>query len=189
MRILISLALLLMVNPVFSYDVVIVLGHLPVNNFTDISGEWVGRINHGLKFAYNSTPLILSGEYSELAVNYVGFPVIVENESLDTVGNAVFTKRIILENNWTDLLVVTSNYHVQRAYKDFRNVYGDNFEISFSGIDAGLSELELFTVSIMEFFKAVFKKVILFGVPAGEHELMLERLRVFHPWYILSQNP
>ncbi|MBR9678869.1 MAG: YdcF family protein [Nanoarchaeota archaeon] len=180
----ISLFLLfLFITPALSYDVIIVLGHETINNDTDISLEWRERILLALEFMNESEKLILSGGYSNLALKYVNVPVIIENDSLDTVGNAVYTKRIILENNWTNLLVVTNNYHVKRAYNDFKYVYGEGFKISFSGAPAQVNDLNLFFLTVQELFKTLFKKIILLGVPEGNHELILERLMKYHPWY------
>src|SRR3569832_782833 len=58
--------------------------------------------------------------------------LLLEEQSRDTIGNAYFTARSILEpNGWNTLRVVTSDYHVPRAAWVFNKVLGAAFDVSF----------------------------------------------------------
>src|SRR4051812_41765975 len=90
-------------------------------------------------------PIIMSGAYGlfeqhpacteasamrEFAME-LGVPderIIVEEESRDTIGNAWFTKtRIVARRNWRRLVLVTSDYHMARAFWIFSKIYGPKF--------------------------------------------------------------
>lgn len=100
-----------------------------------------------LSIQYPDIPIILSGkgrDPSEVESLFMSKYLIkkgllesriyIEDESLDTVGNAVFSYFIISENtdlkerkNW---LVVTNNYHSMRAAFNFKNIFPKDYNIS-----------------------------------------------------------
>ncbi len=66
--------------------------------------------------------------------------IFLEEESLDTLGNAYFTKIKILEpKNWKNIFVVTSDFHVPRASYIFKKVLGKEYNIDFLGVQSNLS--------------------------------------------------
>src|SRR3989338_5334202 len=66
--------------------------------------------------------------------------ILTEEDSKDTLGNAFFTKINILEpNKWTDITVVTSDYHLERTKYVFELVLGPKYFINFETADTGLS--------------------------------------------------
>jgi uncharacterized SAM-binding protein YcdF (DUF218 family) len=63
--------------------------------------------------------------------------ILLEEQSRDTIGNAWFTARRILEpNGWDAIRVVTSEYHVPRASWVFGKVLGDAVDVSFSPVSS-----------------------------------------------------
>ena len=59
--------------------------------------------------------------------------ILLEEESVDTIGNAYFVLRRFLEpNGWTSLRVVTSDFHVPRTTWVFQKVMGSAYDVSFS---------------------------------------------------------
>jgi uncharacterized SAM-binding protein YcdF (DUF218 family) len=63
--------------------------------------------------------------------------IVLEEESRDTIGNAWFTARRILEpNGWNAIRVVTSEYHVPRASWVFAKILGDSVDVSFTPVSS-----------------------------------------------------
>lgn len=56
--------------------------------------------------------------------------IYVEEASLETIGNALFTKTETVEpNGWTRLAVITSQSHLPRTLNIFEHVYGRDYHI------------------------------------------------------------
>jgi len=67
-----------------------------------------------------------------------------EEESVETIGNAYFAKTKFIEpNKWKSIIVITSDFHVQRAEYDFKKVFGDKYNIEFVAAKCDVSEEEL----------------------------------------------
>jgi uncharacterized SAM-binding protein YcdF (DUF218 family) len=57
-----------------------------------------------------------------------------EEEAQDTIGNAVYSKKLILKNKMSrQIMLITSNYHVSRASLIFNHILGKEFSISTNG--------------------------------------------------------
>ena len=60
--------------------------------------------------------------------------ILKEESSSDTIGNAFFVKKKILQKKkWKRIIIITSDFHVERAKIIFRKVYGRNFFMKFIG--------------------------------------------------------
>jgi uncharacterized SAM-binding protein YcdF (DUF218 family) len=106
--------------------------------------------------------------------------IFTEDQSLETVGNALFTKvNFVIPNEWERLAVVTSASHVPRLLKIYEHVYGDSFDIQ--GISApeqrGPKEY------VWELLGSALVKEILRGTRQGDHEAIQERLFDLVPGY------
>ncbi len=67
--------------------------------------------------------------------------VLAEGNSLDTVGNAFFTrKKFLLPNSWHRVVVVTSVFHLPRAKLVFRKVLGKSYTVRFVAAKRVLSK-------------------------------------------------
>lgn len=59
--------------------------------------------------------------------------IIIEAQSLDTIGNAFFTRKIIDSmQGVTNIYVVSSCYHMERVEYIFNMCYGHNFNMNFN---------------------------------------------------------
>jgi len=56
--------------------------------------------------------------------------IILEEKSLDTIGNAIFTKELV-KGKFDELYVATSCYHVRRASFIFKMVFGEGYKCNF----------------------------------------------------------
>jgi len=108
--------------------------------------------------------------------------IILEEESLETVAQAAFTKkRIIVPNNWKNITVVSSNYHLPRVKGIFDFVYGDNFKINYFEAD---SELDNDIPTLTNEVKSLMTFISTFrGIERGDTENILTRLYESHPIY------
>ena len=106
--------------------------------------------------------------------------VITERNSRDTVGDAVFTKlNLAIGYGWSDILVVTSNYHADRTKMIFSFVYGPKYIIDVRG--AICAESYHHRTSEQESVKAFISTFE--GIIPGDDKGIWERLRVRHPFY------
>lgn len=55
--------------------------------------------------------------------------IIIEEDSVNTQENAEFTAKIIKENDYQSIILVTSPYHQRRTMNQFKSELGDDFEI------------------------------------------------------------
>jgi len=106
--------------------------------------------------------------------------VLTETNSRDTVGDAIFTKiNIVNKKSTSNLLIVTSDYHVSRTQKIFSYIYGEKYIVKVIGAkttrEKESSELE--DKSLNEFY-ITFK-----GVKSGDDDLIYKRLSTDHPYY------
>jgi uncharacterized SAM-binding protein YcdF (DUF218 family) len=110
--------------------------------------------------------------------------ILLEEESRDTIGNAYFTTRRILEpNGWNTIRVVTSDYHVPRAAWVFGRIVGDAIDVAFSPASS-----EAFARSIAERARqesaiAHFLMEWLGGIPAGDRSAVDRFINEEHPGY------
>lgn len=106
--------------------------------------------------------------------------VLVEANSRDTVGDAYFTKvNIVRPRGWTGIVVVTSDYHVARTREVFEFVYGPCYRIRVVGVrTAMVSSKKESERESLEAFRRTF-----LGVPRGDSDAILDRLRSHHPFY------
>ncbi|BBM85053.1 YdcF family protein [Candidatus Uabimicrobium amorphum] len=145
------------------HDALVVLGMV-----LDSSGKLNTLAQARVKLAatcykkYNC-PIVLSGggmgEISEarcmlqalLDLQVPAQHIFLEEESLDTLGNAYFTKKQFLEkNNWFRIMVITSEFHVARTRKIFCGVLGKAFSITFLGAEDCISQQQKQQLYAME---------------------------------------
>ncbi len=106
--------------------------------------------------------------------------ILTEENSRDTVGDAVFTRLNLVEPlGFRKFCVVTSNYHVTRTRKIFNFVYGSNFRLDVIGADVKFDDSFLSKESESEIaFDRTFCDVNVSDI--GQ---IMEALRNNHPFY------
>lgn len=119
-------------------------------------GDTDARISEGVKLYLQkwAPKIIFSGAAAEgdvsnaLAMKRIaiskGVPeedILIEEQSKTTIENAELTAKIINENGFKSIILVTSPYHQRRAYTEFRSVLGKDFVIlNHSAIDESWSK-------------------------------------------------
>ncbi len=112
--------------------------------------------------------------------------IITESESLDTISNAVFVRRIVKRrSNWKKILLITSNWHMERAFWIFKKVLGKDYQIiplsvvSEKKIKEKRKNYEKYLLNVAKRF--------LKNTPIGSKEL-IGVLRTDHPFYSKSEK-
>lgn len=103
-----------------------------------------------------------------------------EGRSLETIGNALFTKTdIVVPQNWSRLVVVTSRSHLPRMLELYRYVYGRDFEIQGIAAPEKVGPKE----KIWEFLGIAMANEVLRGTKRGDDQAIKERLYDLVPGY------
>jgi|SRR3989344_1823599 len=188
------------------YDTVVLLSH-KLNPDGSMTSQGISRLN-GCVDLYRkniASTITVSGNYTrkrydnnnvkdsdfyiyikDYLISKKNIPsknVFLEMVSLDTIGNAVFTKKdIVLPNGWKKLIILSNDYHMNRVKKIFNFVFGDGYELLFYGVKTDNNDIYLRTPEeeedSLQFFLRNFK-----DVKAGDDARILERLYKFHSLY------
>lgn len=181
-------------------QVIIVLGHR-LKNDGQPTIELFKRLDLGIKLfnKFNVGAIIFSGGMASSSAGVTeakvmkeyaiskGIPshkIILEEKSLDTISNAIFTKELIKER-FNELYIVTSCYHVDRASFIFKMVFGEEYKLNFDYCaateqkerfeDIKLSQAKMFFKSLLPGDDAELKRGI------SKHELYnTDKSRLFN---------
>ena len=175
-------------------SVVIILGNRL--HRARIHNELKGRMDVGINVFRDKDAkyLIVSGgktnpsvnlSEAEVMRNYAimrGIPpeeIILEQNSMDTIGNAYFTRKIVDKIGCADIYVVSSCYHVERVKFIFEMSYGKDYNMFFNycfpfhSLDAEKKEKD--SIKLAEDF---FRNI----TPGDLYEIK-KRLFSIHPLY------
>jgi len=131
------------------------------------------------------------GTHAEAMRNYAmgkcvpGEQILLEEQALDTVGQAIFTKRkIIMPNEMNNVLVVSSDYHLTRVAAIFDFVFGKRIRVVYGSVHTSMIKDKKITDAqnlSLEAFFCTFE-----GVERGNQEAIEERLFSKHRLYMQS---
>lgn len=183
-------------------DTCIVLSH-KFNDDGTIDDETKKRIDIGMYHLLQnmSRTLILSGgislqngmTYAEKMAQYLRGKSstlcqapFLENESLDTVGQAIFCRRDIIDpQGFKSFRVITHKYHTERTKDIFDFVFpaSQEYIVDYFGIDRAEDTQEELEKSLHELdsddaFHKTFE-----GIEAGDIDAIVKRLYERHPLY------
>lgn len=179
------------------YSAIIVLGNL-MSQQGDLNRESKNRMELAIKsfFQFSSPVLITCGwayrDDSTIAIADAMFryavdtgqipatSVLTATQSRDTVGDAVFSKRIVTSNpGWDKFLIVTSDYHVDRTKDIFQFVYGPQKTIEVIGATSQRTQQQAESEnSSCVAFRKTFN-----GIMPGDDDAIYRRLCRNHPFY------
>lgn len=131
------------------FDVILILsGGIDQNG--KLPSRVINRLQEGLKLhtKHPSTPILLSGKYvhscknpppiteAKAMKNYLlkqgcKANLILEEKAQDTIGNAYFSKPVLIQNNWDNLAIITSDFHIPRAKYTFEKILGPSYKLTF----------------------------------------------------------
>ncbi|HLC22272.1 MAG TPA: YdcF family protein [Candidatus Nanoarchaeia archaeon] len=140
-------------------DVIIVLGGGVTKEGTP-TGSSLARIKKTVELFQEcaASYVLMSGAYSN-KISYtpmkteaqamkdyamqLGIPeekIILEEFSMETVGNAYFSREIVKEKSWKSLLIVTSDFHVERTAYIFQKTFGTKYSCKVVPVSHAYSE-------------------------------------------------
>ncbi len=120
-----------------------------------------------------------AAEYAE-SLGVPATAILQETASMDTIGNAYFTKKQILEpHNWTTVTVVTSEYHADRTQYIFDKVLGPDYTCDVVGADSHLSAEELQAKVVVERRILTFTREHLDSIANGDDKAIFTLLQKF----------
>jgi len=105
--------------------------------------------------------------------------LVVEEQSLDTVSNAVYTKLLLLQSGCRTPVVVSSCYHIPRVSFIFSHILGGEFEPTYVSAPTGLGPADYHRHWHSEAVKMIEAVRVIDGLDAwpGDHEKIFEFLR------------
>ena len=118
-----------------SVDAIVVLGNRPLEVSTP-SVLMVSRVKKGVELlAQKHSQIIIftggrtAGHISEaemmkiiaIALGADREKIILEEEALTTIGNALYVGKICKKHKWKEIILVTSPFHLPRATKNFKS--------------------------------------------------------------------
>lgn len=172
-------------------DLIIVLGSRVNGN--EIHDELKGRLDVAIELFGEDSKLLLSGgitngklDKSEAQVmkEYCmsrGIPeaaIMLEENSLDTIGNGVFTMLEVHGKFLPHMIyVVSSCYHMERSEFIFRKCFGPGYKFDFSHCNE-FHRPDIDEAKSMELAEHFFS-----GIPDGDIEAIKERLFTMHELY------
>jgi len=168
------------------YEAAIVLGN--GDGISGLTAQSINRVETALD-GYRTCSIdkiCLSGMASPEMLRYLEERKIpyqnlfLEDNSLDTVGNALFTKiNFAIPEDWRRILVVSSNYHLQRVEEIFKFVYGkEGFNLYFRGAPCSDKRSEEEEWESLRAFKQTFE-----DVESGDDKAIARRLFESHQLY------
>jgi uncharacterized SAM-binding protein YcdF (DUF218 family) len=171
-----------------AYDAVIVLGG-GIHADGSLPSLSRSRLDYALTLREREgVPLVLTGKWSllldtppsrteasamrdyALAIGSVAAEqIILEEQSMETIGNAYYIKTTVMEpNGWQRAVAVTSEYHTERAEQTFRKVFGPDYTIDFVAAPSGLDVREIAAKREVEATLSAFTTKLLASVTDGD---------------------
>ncbi len=170
--------------------VVVILGDRPVEGMPSM--EMVKRVRFGVPLAEQEDALcivfsggVTSGKESEaelmdrmarMEFPEIPIPFVLEKRSVDTIGNAYFTGRLIERMEHGHIIVATSPFHALRAGYIFKHVLGDDVDTRTFGplpAEASASEAEAFELA----------RFMLGDLKPMDLDELWRRMITIHPYY------
>lgn len=182
------------------YNIIAILSEQSVNN--EISPETKQRIKLGLELKKRdlSDILVMSGKeipgnrtneglsyaflMREYAISFGVCPksILLEEESLDTVGQAFFIKKnILIPNHYKSMVVVSSDYHIKRVKIIFDFICGKDYNLKYfyaNTIKMRYEKTKNKEEKSLNTFLSFFKEI-----ESGNDEQILKKLFTSHPLY------
>ena len=146
-------------------DVILVLGHmikdkskLPIILESRIrkAEEIYNKLKCKVIFSGGKRKNINEAHFMKEHTNIPKKMILLEDKSTNTKTNALFCKKIILNNNFESIFVVTSDYHIFRAFIVFKNIFPNKIKIKMISAVSPIkisTRIALFFIEIFKMFK------------------------------------
>ena len=162
-------------------------------NGSEIHQELKGRLDVGISIMDPDSKIMLSGGLTNIRLDKTEAKVmkdyclsrgvkesqiILEENSLDTIGNGFFTLEEVMKLPKPNLIqVVSSCYHMKRSEYIFRKCYGERYNLCFNNCYQ-FDRDDIDEVSSMEMAKQFFS-----GIRDGDIATISSRIHSMHELY------
>lgn len=142
-------------------------------------------------FWREDTPLQTEAEAMKEYATVLGVSpdvIFKEEESKDTIGNAYFCKiQYLRVHHWNKVIVITSDYHMNRTKLIFEKVLGSEYAVEFIGVETHVSKEILGQLFSRETRVVSVLNRWLQGITSGDDDGVKKLLYTKHPGY--AENP
>jgi uncharacterized SAM-binding protein YcdF (DUF218 family) len=108
--------------------------------------------------------------------------LILDEQAKDTLGNAIFSKKLCLTHNLPKkITLITSNYHMSRALRIFQHIFGKSY--TFHAVKSKPFILHKIQNSLQELESDGLDQLFLSQVKVGDHRKAEKLLFKFLPFY------
>lgn len=148
-----------------------------------MSGKW----EYGADYTPPGTE---AAAMKELAVKLGAQPdsVLLEESSVDTLGNAYFCKKLFLgPNKWHKVVVLMADHHAERSEYLFRKVLGPTYELTIHPVAVPLTNKERSAKAERHKKSLALANQYLDQIPDGDDAAIWKLMSTKHPGY--AQNP
>lgn len=142
-----------------------------------------GKFGFTLNYTPPRTEAVLMKELAE-SLWVPSEQIILEEESLDTIGNVFYVKtKVFLEKKWKSAYVVTSDFHISRTEMLFHRIFWPWYLFEY------VKAPSWFTPEYLDTLAAREKKIVsitnkwLSGIENGDHLAVENILFSVHPGY------
>ncbi len=182
-----------------AFDALVVLGG-GINPAGEIPDFVKTRIDLAITISANKIPIIMTGRWSFL-IPYIpprteasamkeyalrhdpafdAEKILLEQESLDTIGNAYYTAgRYLAPQGWRHILIITSDFHIDRATYIFQKVLGKDYIIEGKATPGNLMPDDLKAKAAVEAQVLAFIKQHLDPIRDGDLEAIRRVITLF----------
>ena len=169
-------------------DCIIILGG--GSKGKNLDKETKNRVKEGVNIYKNkiSNKILMTGgkinnEFSEASLmgNYAiklgvkNKDILLEEQSPDTFGNAIYSKQIIEKNKFKRLLIVTSDYHLERSLFIFHHVFGQSYTIMGFDVPTNLFKKIILQKERKERKYLFITQVFFTGIKLGDNKSILSK--------------
>ena len=108
--------------------------------------------------------------------------LILEEQSRDTIGNAVYSKKTIIKQKLPKkIILITSNYHIKRALMIFKHIFGNGYNIT--GVSSKPILPHVLLRKLKEWEKKEIDELLLAEVPFSNHTKAEKFIKKYLPMY------
>lgn len=150
--------------------------------------ESSGLITTGWDYRADSS-IKIADAFKKTAVEEFGVDenrIVADTNSRDTVGDAVFTKKNVVEGaDVKNVTVISTAYHIERVKEVFGFVFGPDYEITYLASEGdGDEKVAISEQASLAAFRRTFD-----GIRPGDTAAIFERLLSDHPFYNGKSDP
>ncbi|KAA3617229.1 MAG: YdcF family protein [Calditrichaeota bacterium] len=125
---------------------------------------------------------------SKTIKNQFAAKILFEKKSLDTIGNAWFSKQeCLIPNNIKECIIITSDFHLERSKLCFDWVLGPEYKIDYIGLDSDLKDNPE-RRKVEDVFSRFMREQLINSISAGDDEQIGKFMKTEHLVYCMSER-